>query len=67
MGSVVVESASSAMVPVAAASDSVAADGLLSVTVNVSVSSPVPSSRIGTSMVAVVVPARNVSVPLTAV
>ena len=67
MGSVVVESSSSAMLPVATASDSVAPVALLSVTVNVSVSSPVPSSRIDTSMVAVVAPARNVSLPVTAV
>ena len=53
--------------PSARASANVAPAGLLSVTVNVSVSSAVVSSRIATSMVAVVAPAANVSVPLAAV
>ena len=68
-GSVVVVSPSSVIVPSALAltADSVAPFVLLSVTVNISVSSAVVSSRIATSMVAVVVPARNVSVPFAAV
>ena len=55
------------MVPVAAASDSAAPAGARSVTENVSLCSPAVSSSIGTAIVATVVPARNVSVPLTAV